>query len=264
MASDIILNDDDIAISGSNVTFDRGAQSNPVALNLKNINGFWQISGPRSFEPNEPLSIYWHDNSKFSEPLVTLTNQGNVGIGSNNPVRKIHVAGSEIHSDGPSGGFSFSDRNQTGHIDLPANGERWVWYAQEGKARLWSGRDVLIIANDDVGVRVEGNLLVTGALDQASSIALKENVAKLSGQEAMIALQGLNAVKYTDKADSQKELQLGFIAEEVPDLVAHSERDRLSPMALIAVLTTAMQEMQKNITTLISEVNTLKQQARGP
>ena len=103
------------------------------------------------------------------------------------------------------------------------------------------------------GVKIEGNVQVTGTLTHASSITLKENITELSGQEAMATLQGLNAVKYSYKADSQKEQHLGFIAEEVPDLVANSERDRLSPMDLIAVLTKAVQE-------LATEVNSLKQQ----
>lgn len=106
------------------------------------------------------------------------------------------------------------------------------------------------------GVKIEGDVQITGALTQASSIALKENVSELSRQEAVEALQGLKAVKFNYKADSQKEQRLGFIAEEVPDLVASSERDRLSPMDIIAVLTKAVQE-------LAAEVNSWKEQSRG-
>ncbi len=106
------------------------------------------------------------------------------------------------------------------------------------------------------GVKIEGNVQATGVLTQASSIALKENVAELSAQEAMATLQGLNAVKFNYKADSNKEQHLGFIAEEVPDLVAPAKRDRLSPMDIIAVLTKAVQE-------LTAEVNALKEQIKG-
>lgn len=208
----------------------------------------------------------------------------------------VTVEGGELHSIG--GGYSFADRKK-------GNSERWVWYAQDGAAHLWSQKiasNVLSVTPSDgadglpsvstskftslgittgsiqgmdlfgVGpfnlfltgrVKVEGTLHATGAITQASSIALKENVAELSGQEAMATLQGLNAVKYNYKADSQKEQRIGFIAEEVPDLVASSKRDRLSPMDLIAVLTKAVQEQQKTITELASEMNTLKQQNGG-
>ncbi len=281
--------------------------------------------------------------------------EGTVGIGTNNPVRPLHVEGNEIHSGGSGAGFSFSDRSKPGLVDNPSKGERWVWYAQDGEARLWSGEDVLTLNRDgfktwntsikgdlyvhedlfvtgtfrgeaqvgvlkligremgpkkivaiqceadaiqlapnvsDInprfaffhelstnpgkdqliinyengykqGIKLEGNVQTTGVLSQASSIALKENVAALSGQEAMATLQGLNAVKYNYKADSQKEQRIGFIAEEVPDLVANSERDRLSPMDLIAVLTKAVQEQQRTITELASEMNTLKQKNGG-
>jgi hypothetical protein len=108
------------------------------------------------------------------------------------------------------------------------------------------------------GVKIEGTVQATGALTQASSIALKENIAELSGQEAMAALQGLSAVKYNYKADSQKEQRIGFIAEDVPELVASTERDRLSPMDLIAVLTKAVQEQQKTIAELSTAMKHLK------
>ncbi|NJL54446.1 tail fiber domain-containing protein [bacterium] len=165
---------------------------------------------------------------------------------------KLHVEGSEIHSIGAGSGFSFDDRKK-------GKAERWVWYAQDGEARLFSQKT----GQDIFRVKDNGNVQITGALTQASSIALKENVAELSGQEAMATLQGLNAVKYNYKADEQKEQRLGFIAEDVPDLVANSEHDRLSPMDLIAVLTKAVQEQQRTISELADEIHTLKQQNGG-
>lgn len=83
---------------------------------------------------------------KLNENAVVV--EGNVGVGTNNPARPLHVEGNEIHSGGPGAGFSFSDRTKPGLVNNPQNGERWVWYAHEGKARLWSGRDVLVIADD--------------------------------------------------------------------------------------------------------------------
>ena len=103
------------------------------------------------------------------------------------------------------------------------------------------------------GVRIEGNVQVTGTLTELSSAAQKENIAELTGPEAMATLMGLNAVKYNYKADAAKQRRIGFIAEEVPELVAHAGRDRISPMDVVAVLTKAVQELAAEVTRLRQE-----------
>jgi hypothetical protein len=68
---------------------------------------------------------------------------GSLGIGTASPLRPLHVEGQEIHSGGAGAGFSFTDRQINGFGDNP--GQRWVWYAEKGKARLWSGSDVISV-----------------------------------------------------------------------------------------------------------------------
>jgi hypothetical protein len=85
-----------------------------------------------------------------------------------------------------------------------------------------------------------------GVWTNASSIALKENITKLTVGEAETALQSLNPVKYNYKAD-KAEKYVGFIAEEVPALVAMNDRKSLSPMDIVAVLTKVVQEQQQFI-----------------
>jgi len=341
MASDIKLNGNGVLVEGTDVTFDRGAEQSSIALNLKNPKGFWHISGPRSYEPNNPLSIFWHNNTQFSGPFLSVTTNGNVGIGISNPTNKLHVFGNgPVTIENPSGEADIlfkSGNNPSWQVGT--NNEGWyVWDnayrlvvkpggSVEVKGKLFVdedlfvngtirgtirvdgtllGRDMgpskktnaiqceanaiqlapnasdsnahfalfhelnskldkdLLIVNYEAGykqgVKIEGNVQVTGVLTQASSIALKENVAELLGQEAMAALQGLNAVKFNYKADSQKQQCIGFIAEEVPDLVASAEHDRLSPMDIVAVLTKAMQEQQKMLAELAAEVSALRGQ----
>ena len=88
-----------------------------------------------------------------------------------------------------------------------------------------------------------------GVWTDASSVELKENIHNLTSEEAMDALKGLNPVKYNYKSDNQEEC-VGFIAEEVPDLVASKDRRGMSPMDVVAVLTKVIQEQQKDINTL--------------
>jgi hypothetical protein len=288
-----------------------------------------------------PSDIKLNDNAVVVE--------GNMGVGTSSPIRPLHVEGMEIHSGGSGAGFSFADRTIPALVNNPQNGERWVWYAHQKYARLWSGIDhieirpninepnqpatvyipgelvvggrivgeefqgdlrflkgvpdkapdgsaielVSMIADTlsltaqggtrkylalhaDIdsdtaflvlnylngykdGVRIEGNLHVTGALTHASSIALKENVAALSGQQAMTALQSLQPVTFTYKADEQKEQHAGFIAEDAPDLVAKSHGKAVGPMDVVAVLTAVVQELQRTVTDLAAKVETLAQ-----
>jgi hypothetical protein len=78
----------------------------------------------------------------------------------------------------------------------------------------------------------------------ASSREYKENIEVLSTEEALEVIKELNPVKYAYKTD-QTEKRVGFISEEVPELVSMKDRKGLSPMDIVAVLTKVVQEQQK-------------------
>ena len=63
--------------------------------------------------------------------------------------------------------------------------------------------------------------------------------------DALVTLCGLRPVtfKYIDG----DEARAGFIAEEVPDLLATGDRTSLSPMEIVAVLTRVVQDQQRQI-----------------
>jgi len=86
----------------------------------------------------------------------------------------------------------------------------------------------------------------TGVWTNNSSREYKKHIRGLSVDDAKEALKGLNPVRFYYKGDDTDEY-VGFIAEEVPDLVATNDRKGMSPMDVVAVLTKVLQEQQKSI-----------------
>jgi hypothetical protein len=100
-----------------------------------------------------------------------------------------------------------------------------------------------------------------GVWTNASSREYKENIKELSAQDALLAFNKLDPVTYNYKVD-KADKHIGFIAEDVPDLVATPDRKALSPMDIVALLTKVVQEQQKTIAELNEKVSRLEQQGR--
>src|SRR5262249_8967730 len=91
-----------------------------------------------------------------------------------------------------------------------------------------------------------------------SSRALKENIAEVSVSEALEVLDGLQPVTFNFKSDKQKILQIGFIAEDVPEAIATPDRQGVVTSHIVAVLTKVVQEQQTLMTQLASTVKRLE------
>ena len=111
----------------------------------------------RSLTANElTTGLLEADSLSTNDLTVTTTVSAGGALSAGGPVtigaapgqnrRTLHVVGSEIHSGGGGGGYSFSDRNVTEFVNSPGSGQRWVWYALGGSARLWSGGDRLLVS----------------------------------------------------------------------------------------------------------------------
>ena len=98
-----------------------------------------------------------------------------------------------------------------------------------------------------------------GVWTNASSRAYKENIISLTTEKANKTLDGLNPVEYNYKIDKEDK-HVGFIAEDVPELVATKDRKGLSPMDIVAVLTRVVQEQKNTIAELSKKVDTMQQE----
>lgn len=97
-------------------------------------------------------------DGRLTVQAANVRHLANVQVGDVGPVtRNFMVTPGEVHSGGSGAGFSFANRNNNGpFVDNPGvDGTRWVWYSLDGVARLWSGRDCIMISNvdGDLGVR---------------------------------------------------------------------------------------------------------------
>jgi Chaperone of endosialidase len=102
-----------------------------------------------------------------------------------------------------------------------------------------------------------GARLDAGNWVNASSRGVKQDIHQLDGDAALGALKSMEPVTFAYKANPA-ETHVGFIAEDVPDLVATTDRKGLSSMDVVAVLTKVIQEQQRTIEELQTRVRKLE------
>ena len=144
----------------------------------------------------------------------------------------------------------------TGDLILQNNGADRVTIKADGKVGIGRG-----IPTADL--HVLGDIVATGSISEGSSRAFKDNIVPLTEREALEAFSGLQPVKFTYKADESGDLQLGFVAEDVPELVATSDRKGIGPMDLIAVLTTIVRLQQERIEAMEERLMAFEEQPRA-
>ncbi len=294
------------------------------------------------------ITIFLMNGLVFGQDTtLTVTSNGNVGIGTANPELSLHVDGNGILSSGSLSGYVFRDRNSISTND-------WVWYATNDIARFHriGAGDFMTVTNSGnigigttspgakthikgVGTGTSQALLITnsanavnvtlfdngnlglgdqgpdatleivqragtdlldlssstsgdgdimtvtnngyvgigttgpihplemgsgahvtsgGVWTNASSREYKENIRELTVDEAIEVLSGLSPVQFNYKADKDEDY-LGFVAEEVPDLVATKDRKGLNSMDIVAILTRVVQQQQMKIEELEARLN---------
>ena len=144
---------------------------------------------------------------------------------------------------------------------LGVGGNEWVRITNTGKVGINNTAPMHLLDVGGSGAYCDGGAWING-----SSREYKQDIRELSGEDAEAAFAKLNPVRFEYKAVPGEE-HVGFIAEDVPELVATPDRKGLSSMDVVAVLTKVVQdqkgmleEQQKAIAELRQEVAQLKRQ----
>jgi len=218
---------------------------------------------------------------------IDINANGNVGIGTASPNARMTVndstqAASRITLNGQE--FfqaGFTDTNGPAILlGVNRSGDRQIWFGDSANLTQNSTNKVIRLAPDagDISARTTdggvtnlvlqssgGNigigvasptspiqhsngatLSAGGVWTNSSSRALKQDIRDLDTADALDVLKEMKPVTYSYKVDPT-EHHVGFIAEDVPDLVATKDRKGLSAMDVVAVLTSVVQEQQKTI-----------------
>lgn len=216
---------------------------------------------------------------------VDVAASGNVGMGTASPQLKLHVFSTATTDSnlglGPEPGNTSSGVGPGLNMGYSgASLGRGACFinsrADSGSAapnpslRFWTN-DVqrVIIDNDgNIGIGVAdptdainhssgAKLTAGGVWTNASSRDKKQDIFDVTSEEAAAALKDLTPVHYTYKVDTN-EKHVGFIAEDVPEIVATPDRKSLSPMDVVAVLTKVVKDQQKTIDQLSARIDQLE------
>jgi hypothetical protein len=242
------------------------------------VNSNFSYLAARSWErtPGTPYHLYF--------------NTGKIGIGTSSPTTNLHIydsSGASINLE--AGGIDpylalemFNGNGTIGGIgDKSAGRTHFEIWSGSGKNLQFftnttgsvpgdnAGELVMVLdTNGRVGIgqaspsfplHMASGAHVTagGVWTSASSRANKENIARLHSEKAMEALKKLEPVTFNYKVD-KTENHIGFIAEDVPELVATNDRKGLAPMDIVAVLTKVVQEQQKTLDAMSKELAELR------
>lgn len=207
--------------------------------------------GAASIKGSENFLVKFRKETEGGNSQI-YDNGNQVGIGTTEPKQRLEVNGSiQIH-----------ERNSTvaGLMITQSAGETgYIMHNRASTLTIGAGsQDRITIDRDgNVGIGASkpshplelasgAHVTSGGVWTNSSSRDKKENIAALSEEQAMAALVALAPVRFNYR-DERQEDYVGFIAEDVPDLVASRDRNTLSPMDIVAVLTRVVQAQQQKI-----------------
>ena len=191
-------------------------------------------------------------NKTTGNTSQVFDNGNQIGIGTDEPTQRLEVNGSvQIHdrnsnlaglmitqSDGETG---YIMHNRASTLTIGAGSEDRMTIDRDGNVGIGASRP-----SHPLEMASGAHVTAGGVWTNSSSRAKKENIAALTLDDALAALERLEPVHFNYKMDTLEQ-HVGFIAEDVPDILATSDRRGLSSMDIVAVLTKVIQAQQQQI-----------------
>ena len=234
--------------------------------------GFDLVNDPDTPNETRPFTVL---PDAPTASLFVATN-GSIGLGTNLPqmIGNTVATGRLINVRSDTSNSRFVMQGQTGGlmelVDLSAAADRKIFriFSRSGFTRFQVVKDDLSaftvnnvlafdMSNGNVGLRVASPLhplhLASGAhctaggvFTNASSREFKQDIQPLTSEQAHDTVRALQPVRFRYQTEPNEQY-IGFIAEDVPALVATNDRKSLAPMDVVAVLTRVVQDQDRQL-----------------
>lgn len=229
-----------------------------------NVNGAFTVSGDSTFNSNVfiddsgKLGIGSSDfSSIFSiEPLLKIGSTAHNGIIFD---ATSNFTSSLVFSKQGSGRWILSSRN-----DFSSANDSLIIYNKDVTPVMSFFQDASVgfgvsssVAGRQINTSVGAYLSSGGVWTNVSSREAKTGIMDLTLDAALFALEKLSPVTYEYKKEPG-EMYVGFVAEDVPDLVATNNRKNMNSMDVVAVLTKVVQDQQRTIKSLTERLESLE------
>lgn len=214
-----------------------------------------ELKGTRDF------LVKFRDTAKGGNSQI-FDDGNKVGIGTTSPKQRLEVNGSiQIHEQNSSvaglmitqssGDTGYIMHNRASRLTIGAGSQDRITIDRDGNVGIGVSRP-----EHPLEMASGAHVTAGGVWTNSSSRDKKENIASLPVDAALSALMAMEPVTFNYKNERDEDY-VGFVAEDVPDLVAVGDRDAVSAMDIVAVLTRVVQEQQSKIEELEARLDAM-------
>ena len=239
-------------------TGEPGAQGPPGIMGPAGPAGPQGLPGAATIKGSENFLMKFTATTKGGNSQI-FDDGNKIGIGTAAPKQRLEVNGNiQIHERNSSvaGLFMTQSSGETGYImhnrastlTIGAGSVDRITIDRDGNVGFGMARPV-----HPIELASGAYVSAGGVWTNSSSRDRKENIVELTPEEALAALTRLEPVTFNYKQDLGEQY-VGFIAEDVPEIVASADRTGLSAMDIVAVLTRVVQLQQQQIADLESRL----------